>query len=390
MEGLVDGAWLADNLQRPDVRIVDCRFKLADPEFGRTAYREGHIPGAVFLDMKDDLSGPEGPGRHPLPTPDAFEASARRAGIGPDTLVVAYDQGMVGGGARLWWLLRHFGHRQVVVLDGGLGAWTGPLEAGEQTVPAGGFSAEPQAGDTVDAEDLRSRLDSPGLRLLDAREAARFRGETEPMDATAGHIPGAVNVPAAVALADRDALLQHVNGHEELVAYCGSGVTACLVLLALDVAGHRGGKLYPGSWSDWSRQGLPVARGAGPDRIPPRDPEIVRHDVGPLMSQLVVHDGVAYLAGQVARDGSTDVRGQTKAILGQIDALLAQAETHRRNLLSVNIFLSDIEQWQEMNEVWSAWITPGRAPVRVTAEARLAAPKYLVEMAATAAVPERS
>lgn len=390
MRPLVDGDWLADNLDRPDVRVVDCRFKLADPAFGRTAFLEGHVPGAVFLDMNEDLSGPEGAGRHPLPSPDAFEASARRAGIGPDTLVVAYDQAMVGGGARLWWLLRHFGHDQVVVLDGGLAAWSGALEAGETTVEPGEFRADPRTGDTVDAEDLRSRLDQPGLRLLDAREGARFRGETEPMDATAGHIPGAVNLPAAVALADRAALLAPVDGSDEVIAYCGSGVTACVVLLALEAAGHTGGKLYPGSWSDWSRQGLPVARGAGPDRIPPRDPEIVRHDVGPLMSQLVVHGGVAYLAGQVARDGSTDVRGQTKAILGQIDALLAQAETHRRNLLSVSIFLSDIEQWAEMNEVWTAWITPGRLPVRVTAEARLAAPKYLVEMAATAAVPERS
>jgi thiosulfate/3-mercaptopyruvate sulfurtransferase len=254
---LVSADWLRAHLD--DVRVVDCRFVLGDPEAGRRLYLEGHVPGAAFLDLDTDLADPPGAGgRHPLPERDRFAATARRAGISAGTTVVAYDQHMTGGAARLWWLLRHHGHARVTVLDGGLEAWNGPLARGEEDIPEGDFYPASPRDDLVNAEELRGRLGDPALLLLDARVPERFRGDVEPIDPVPGHIPGAVNLPFADAL---PAPAEAAASAREIVAYCGSGVTACVLLLSLAAAGRDDARLYPGSWSEWSGLGFPVETG---------------------------------------------------------------------------------------------------------------------------------
>ncbi len=238
-------------------RFVDCRWELGKPERGRELYGGGHIPGASFLDVERELSAPPATpgGRHPLPAPEDFARAAGAAGIGPGVFVVAYDQGMTGGAARLWWLLRHFGHDDVAVLDGGLGAWLGPVARGEEEVEPAEFVPRAREDDTVDAEALRLRLGDERLTIVDARLPERFRGEVEPIDPVAGRIPGARNAPYTEEpppdLADA----------AEIVAYCGSGITAAVLLLRLARAGRPDARLYPGSWSDWSGRGLPVETG---------------------------------------------------------------------------------------------------------------------------------
>jgi thiosulfate/3-mercaptopyruvate sulfurtransferase len=169
-------------------------------------------------------------------------------------LVVAYDHGGAGGAARLWWLLRHFGFDDAAVLEGGFDSWLGPVESGESEVEPVEFVPLPRAGDTIDAEELLARLGEPGLVLVDARSPERFRGEVEPYDPIAGRIPGAINWPYTQAAEVPPALLEA----QEIAVYCGSGVTACLDLLALARAGRSDAKLYPGSWSDWCGRGLPA------------------------------------------------------------------------------------------------------------------------------------
>lgn len=245
------------------VRFVDCRYDLLRPERARLRYLEGHIPGAAFLDLEEDLSEPSLPaeegGRHPLPSPERFAKAAGEAGIGPGSLVVAYDEGMTGGAARLWWLLRHFGHPQAAVLDGGLQAWLGPLAAGEEAVPRATFVPKPRGGDVATTEELLERLGDPRLCLVDARTPERFRGDDLGLDPVGGHIPGAVNIPYTLGVAAP--VPPAVLEAEEIVCYCGSGVTACITLLALERAGRGDARLYPGSWSEWSRRGLPAERG---------------------------------------------------------------------------------------------------------------------------------
>jgi thiosulfate/3-mercaptopyruvate sulfurtransferase len=301
---LIAPAALGERLSDDRIRIVDCRWKLGEPGAGEGLWREGHIPGAAYLDLDRDLAAARGErGRHPLPDADDFEAAARRAGIGKDTLVVAYDEAGECGAARLWWLLRHFGHDDVTVLDGGLRAWReegGELRAGEEEIAAGNFTPTPPRDDTVTAEELastaRGEASAAGGRehsaagrgepsaagggeasaaggrvLLDARAPERYRGEVEPVDAVAGHIPGAVSVPfAELAPGGRflapDELRARfeaagVRSGDDAVAYCGSGVTAAVVVLAAEVAGVGPVRLYPGSWSEWSGRGLPVERG---------------------------------------------------------------------------------------------------------------------------------
>ena len=240
---------------------MDCRWELGDPDRGRELYLEGHIPGASFLSVERELSAAAGTppvhgGRHPLPSEGAFADAASRAGIGPGVFVVAYDAGMNGGAARLWWLLRHFGHEDVAVLDGGIDVWLGPLRSGEETVEHSRFVPAPREDDVVAAEELVERLDDPRLVLVDSRASKRYRGEVEPVDAVAGRIPGAVNAPYLERTLG-PALLES----DELVVYCGSGITAAVTLLDLHRAGRADAKLYPGSWSEWSSRGLPVERG---------------------------------------------------------------------------------------------------------------------------------
>jgi thiosulfate/3-mercaptopyruvate sulfurtransferase len=268
---LVDRAWLQEHLGREDVRVVDCRWKLGDPSAGRAAYVEGHIPGAVFMDLDKDLSAPPGErGRHPLPDTAAFERAARAAGIGSGTRVVAYDEAAGGGAARLWWLLRHFGHAAAAVLDGGLAAWRdagGELAGGEESAEEGDFRAQPLSGDTASAEEIEAALGSGRLALVDARARERFEGSTEPVDPVAGHIPGARSAPVGeIAPGGRyleaDALRERLDpdGGGALVAYCGSGVSACTLVLAAELAGLHA-RLYPGSWSEWCARGLPAQTG---------------------------------------------------------------------------------------------------------------------------------
>jgi thiosulfate/3-mercaptopyruvate sulfurtransferase len=238
-------------------QFVDCRWELGNPGRGRELYLERHIPGASFLDVETQLSAPPSTpgGRHPLPAAEDFARAAGAAGIGPGVFVVAYDQGMNGGAARLWWLLRHWGHDDVAVLDGGMGTWMGPLRAGEEAIEAVEFAIEAREGDTIEAAELESRLEDDRLTIVDARVPERYRGEVEPIDPVAGHIPGARNAPFA------DAVPPDLLEADELVAYCGSGITAAVVLLRLAQAGRDDAKLYPGSWSDWAGRGLPVETG---------------------------------------------------------------------------------------------------------------------------------
>ena len=232
----------------PGVRyqFVDCRWELGSPGRGRELYLAGHIPGASFLDVDEDLAAAPGErGRHPLPEPDDFAAAASRAGIGEGVFVVAY--GNMGGAERLWWLLRHFGHDDCAVLD--LEAWLGPLRAGEEKIESAAFEPRPRQGDMIAADELASRLDE--LVVVDARMPERFRGEPNPIDRVPGRVPGAVNAPWNEPVPELPA--------GELVAYCGSGVTSCVTLHRLFLAGRKG-KLYPGSWSEWEQLDLPVER----------------------------------------------------------------------------------------------------------------------------------
>jgi thiosulfate/3-mercaptopyruvate sulfurtransferase len=241
-------------------QFVDCRWELGQSQRGREVYLAGHIPGASFLDVERELSAPPGGaegGRHPLPAAEDFATAAGAAGIGNGVFVVAYDQGMTGGAARLWWLLRHFGHDDVAVLDGGIRVWSGPLSSGEEEVERAEFVPRAREDDTIAAEELAGRIGQGGLVVLDARAPERYRGETEPIDPVAGHIPGARNLPYTDGTGVPDDL---ISTEDDVVVYCGSGITAAVDVLALERAGVRA-RLYPGSWSEWSARGLPVERG---------------------------------------------------------------------------------------------------------------------------------
>lgn len=256
-----------------NARIVDVRWKLGDPTAGRVLFEQGHIPGAVYVDMDEDLAAAPGSrGRHPLPSPHDFEAAMRRAGIGAQSWVVAYDDGGAGA-ARLWWLLRHFGHESISLLDGGYPAWLaagGVPETGPGQVAAvGDFTARPREGDAIDLEELEQALASGGMHLLDARAPERWRGEVEPVDRQPGRIPGSLNAPVSDNLRDgrfrsadelrrRYAELGVLDG-KPIVVSCGSGVSACVDLVGLELAGIDGARLYPGSFSEWIARGKPLA-----------------------------------------------------------------------------------------------------------------------------------
>ena len=226
-------------------RFVDCR--------PRDAYLAGHIPGAAHAEPESDLTGPVGGGRHPLPSEESFAAWASAAGISRGTLVVGYDEGTTGWAARLWWLLRHFGHDDAAVLR--LDAWHGPLRSGEEQLDPAEFVPRRRDDDTAEADELLVRLGDAGLTLVDARAPERWRGELEPIDPVAGRIPGARNR----FFQDETPLPRELLEAGELVVYCGSGVTACVVLHELFLAGREDARLYPGSFSEWYSLG-PVER----------------------------------------------------------------------------------------------------------------------------------
>jgi thiosulfate/3-mercaptopyruvate sulfurtransferase len=228
-------------------QFVDCRWELGTPGRGRELYLTGHVPGASFLDVDADLAAEPGArGRHPLPDPQAFARAAGRAGIGAGVFVVAY--GNMGGAERLWWLLRHFGHNECAVMD--LDGWHGPRAEGSEEIEPAQFVARPRRDDTIEAEELVLQLDE--LVVVDTRLPGRWRGEPNPIDRKPGRIPGAVNAPW-------NKPLPELPGGE-IVAYCGSGVTAAVALHRLHLAG-REGKLYAGSWSEWEQLDLPVEQG---------------------------------------------------------------------------------------------------------------------------------
>ena len=276
---LLSTAELASHLSDADWRVADCRFELGQPDAGRVAFAAGHVPGAVYVDLERDLSAPIGPstGRHPLPGIAEFAATLSRLGIGNGTQVACYDAGSGAFAARLWWMLRWAGHDDVAVLDGGFAAWTAegrPVSTAEPAPRSARFVPHPRTGMALDTPGVEQAL-ARGEVLVDVRGAERYAGVTEPIDAVAGHVPGALNLPY---LQNLDAS-GHFRPREELAALwrgragaapgrapicmCGSGVTACQGLLALEAAGLPGGRLYAGSWSEWIRDpARPVARGA--------------------------------------------------------------------------------------------------------------------------------
>ena len=278
---LVSVSELAGTIDDPSLRVVDCRWYLGRPGEGRVAYDAGHVPGALHLDVDTDLTAPAGVGRHPLPEVATFVGRLEAVGIGNEHTVVAYDD--VGGwvASRLWWMLDDLGHRAVAVLDGGIGAWTGaglPLTTEVPSFPATHLTARDSWERVIERDALRSSLRR--VRLLDARAGARYRGETEPIDAYAGHIPTAVSAPTegnlapdgrflpVDALAERYRDLGADGSHGEVVVSCGSGVSATHDALAIRIAGLPDALLYPGSYSDWTQQGWPVRTGPEPGEPP--------------------------------------------------------------------------------------------------------------------------
>jgi thiosulfate/3-mercaptopyruvate sulfurtransferase len=256
--------------------VVDCRSHLTQPELGRKGYEVGHLPGAYFANLDMDLAGPKSrtTGRHPLPSAEALAAKLGSWGIDNSTQVVAYDADTGAYAARLWWLLRWLGHRAVAVLDGGFAAWVAaglPVSADVPMPRATTFVGTPNPDMVCDADDVARRVGQPDWRILDARASERFRGDVEPIDSVAGHIPGARNHPFAGNLSggrflppDRlaESFRQSLAGvaADHCIAMCGSGVTACHNLLAMEIAGLGGAKLYAGSWSEWIRDpARPVA-----------------------------------------------------------------------------------------------------------------------------------
>ncbi|WP_310426665.1 sulfurtransferase [Chamaesiphon sp. VAR_48_metabat_135_sub] len=249
-----------------DLKIVDCRFALGDPDLGRQQYETAHIPEAYYLDLNRDLSSPAGVhgGRHPLPDDRVLGDKLAAMGINSDTLVVAYDDSRFAFAARFWWLLRYYGHQRVALLDGGYRNW---IEAGyavtanlPETSVRGNFQPQIQSEWIVDIDRVKAIQHSPAHRLIDSREPDRYLGNTEPIDPIAGHIPSAVNYPwqdvstpegFVLPVQEQQQRWTAISPDIEPIVYCGSGVTACVNLLSLNLAGIDGAKLYPGSWSDW-------------------------------------------------------------------------------------------------------------------------------------------
>ncbi len=279
---IIDTATLAANLDNPEWVIVDCRFDLAEPAAAESAYRRDHIPGAYYAHLDRDLSARVGPdtGRHPLPDPGTLAKRFSRWGITATRQIVAYDQGSGMFAARLWWLARWLGHPAVAVLDGGYGAWKAqglPLTDRRPPDRDSGFQPAEQRSLWLELDEVQRMVNrGAGDRLLDARSRARYRGDEEPLDPRAGHIPGARNLPhadntgtdgrflAPDVLRQRFEAVLAGTTPEDVVHTCGSGVSACHNLLAMELAGLHGSRLYPGSWSEWcSDPGRPAETGDG-------------------------------------------------------------------------------------------------------------------------------
>ncbi|MFN5613563.1 MAG: sulfurtransferase, partial [Pseudanabaena sp.] len=254
---VVSSAWLHTHLYDPQLVILDCRYSLMNQELGFNQYQESHIEGAYFLDLNRDLSSPiqKHGGRHPLPDINQLAAKLSQIGVtSGETMIVAYDDSRFGFAARLWWLLRYMGHEYVAVLDGGFAGWQAQNYETSSTVPSvrvGKFIPNIQTEFVVDIETVKSRKDLPEVVLIDSREGDRYRGEREPIDPIAGHIEGAVNYPWVEVTNEQGFVIdnqgdrwQEVKNAQEAIVYCGSGVTACVNLLSLKLAGIETGKLY--------------------------------------------------------------------------------------------------------------------------------------------------
>lgn len=273
---LIHAAALAGRLGEPALRLADVRWYLGDPTRGRREFDAGHLPGAVFVDLDHDLSAEHGRGRHPLPEPGALARRMGRLGFGDEHTIVVYDDAGGTVAARLWWMLDRLGHPDVALLDGGLAAWTrvgGELSSETPSHPPTRLTLASQWPDTIDRETIAG--ETMAIDLVDLRAAERYRGEVEPVDRVPGHIPGARNRPAGDLLDGEGRLLEpgrlrgllgaSVTGSgPPLVMSCGSGVTACFGALAARVAGLPDPLVYPGSYSDWSSAGLPIATGEEP------------------------------------------------------------------------------------------------------------------------------
>jgi thiosulfate/3-mercaptopyruvate sulfurtransferase len=277
----LDGSWA----------IVDCRYDLRNENWGLEQYRAAHIPGAVYASLSHDLAAPTGTnGRHPLPSAEQVAATFGRLGIGEGAQAVLYDQETGMFASRMWWMLRYMGHDAAAVLDGGWKKWTRegrPTRSGDETRPAATFTPRPRAGMRLDVRDIEAKVRDRSALLIDARGPERFEGQSEPLDRVAGHIPGAVNHHYTWNIASDGTMLpaetlrenfEKVLGDRapgEAVMYCGSGVSACLNLLAMEVAGLRGTPLYPGSWSEWSSDpARAVETGPGKSHTPNPKPQI--------------------------------------------------------------------------------------------------------------------
>lgn len=270
---LVTTQQLLDGLHDPNWIIVDCRFDLPVPEWGLTEYRKAHIPGAIYAHLNRDLSGVVTPatGRHPLPSPEEFSTKLSQMGISNSSQVIVYDASGGSYAARLWWMLKWLGHERVAVLDGGFQKWINeglPVQDGIERKPPTNFSGSPQPGQIANIQEIELIIEEPEgskFLLIDARSPVRFRGEREPVDSVPGHIPGAINRfhgdnlgPDGTFLSAQDLKTQfeallHGISPENAIVYCGSGVTSCHDLLAMQLAGLPGARLYPGSWSEWIR-----------------------------------------------------------------------------------------------------------------------------------------
>ncbi|EDX83987.1 rhodanese-like domain protein [Synechococcus sp. PCC 7335] len=267
---LADVQWLYEHLDSPDLVVIDTRFSLSQPQQGYEQYRAGHIPGAYYLDLNQDLSSSvqDHGGRHPLPDWDTFVDKLDQMGIHSDqpsgpTQIVIYDDSRFAFAARLWWMLRYLGHEQVAILNGGIQAWKSAGFALSKEVPvqkSGNFVPDPQTDWIVDVETVRQQKDKPDVVIIDARSPERWQGKVEPIDPVAGSIPSSVNSfwkdtsTEDGRLKSTGELAEHWNRLElppETIVYCGSGVTACVNLFSLVMAGHPMYKLYPGGWSDW-------------------------------------------------------------------------------------------------------------------------------------------
>ena len=265
-EYLVDSEYLAQQLDNQQVVIVDCRFQLANPHWGEEEYQTSHIPGAYYLNLNRDLSSKvqQHGGRHPLPDTDVLARKFTELGIiKNETLVVAYDDSRFAFAARLWWLLRYLGHDKVALLDGGWNAWVDGGHPVTDIIPekkSGSFTARSNTDWLVDMETVKAAENKNSVIVVDSRDRDRYNGLREPIDPIAGSIPGAVNSPwkqvskdsgYVQSLETQQQLWTDYQDASEIIVYCGSGVTACVNLFSLELAGFKNTKLYPGGWSDW-------------------------------------------------------------------------------------------------------------------------------------------